>query len=134
MTTMALVPIFLVLLLAVRGAPVFLYRNDLGKEQRLPFALSAAVTSLSIVVVVTEIGLRLGTMNPDVAAALIGAALLSVVLFPTVASILLSRKGSSRAAAEKRAMKRWSGTLVEIAKPDRCVPETSRAVPVISPC
>jgi Kef-type K+ transport system membrane component KefB len=91
-TTMALVPIFLVLFLVVRGAPVFLYRNDLERAERLPFALSAAVASLSIVVVITEVGVRARTMNPDIAAALVGAALLSVMLFPTLAGILLSRK------------------------------------------
>ncbi len=60
-TTIALVPIFLVLFLVVRGAPVLLYRTDLGKAERLPFALSSAVPSLSIMVVITEIGLA----DPD---------------------------------------------------------------------
>jgi hypothetical protein len=43
-------------------------------------------------VVITEIGVRAHTMNPDIAAALVGAALLSVLLFPTIAGALLSRK------------------------------------------
>jgi hypothetical protein len=34
-------------------------------------------------------------MNPDVAAGLTGAALLSVMLFPTIAGALLSRAGSA---------------------------------------
>jgi hypothetical protein len=53
--------------------------------------LSSAVPSLSIIVVITELGVRAKTMNPDVAAALIGAALLAVLLFPTIAGVLLSR-------------------------------------------
>jgi hypothetical protein len=63
----------------------------MDEAQRLPFALSSAVPSLSIIVVITEIGLRSKSMNPDVAAAIIGAAMLSVLLFPTIAGALLSR-------------------------------------------
>ena len=89
--TMVLVPTFLVLFLVVRGAPVFLYGKAIAKAERLPFALSASVASLSIVVVITEIGTHSHTMNPDIAAALVGAALLSVLLFPTIAGVLLQR-------------------------------------------
>ncbi len=89
--TMLLVPTFVVLFLIVRGVPVFLYRNDITKAQLLPFALSSAVPSLSITVVITGIGTAVGAMNPDVAAALVGAALLSILLFPTIAGALLAR-------------------------------------------
>jgi Kef-type K+ transport system membrane component KefB len=88
-TTFLLVPTFLLLFLLVRGLPVLLYRKAIAKGERLPFALSSAVPSLSIIVVITEIGTRAKTINPDVAAALIGAALLSVLLFPTLAGVLL---------------------------------------------
>ena len=90
-TTMLLVPTFVMLLLVIRGAPVWLYRNEITRAQRLPFALSSAVPSLSIIVVITEIGLRAKTMNPSIAAALVGAALLSILLFPTLAALLLGR-------------------------------------------
>ena len=90
-TTMLLVPTFVILLLIIRGVPVWLYRNDIAKAHWLPFALSSAVPSLSIIVVITDIGLRTKTMNSDVAAALVGAALLSVLLFPTIGGALLSR-------------------------------------------
>jgi Kef-type K+ transport system membrane component KefB len=90
-TTALLVPVFAALFLIVRGIPVLLYRGQVSSEQRLPFALSSAVPSLSIIVVITEIGTRAKLMIPDVAAALIGAALLSVLLFPTIAGALLSR-------------------------------------------
>jgi Kef-type K+ transport system membrane component KefB len=84
LTTAILVPAFVVLFLVIRGTPVFLYRNDITRAQLLPFALASAVPSLSLIVVITEIGVRAKTMNPDVAAALVGAALLAVLLFPTV--------------------------------------------------
>src|SRR5271155_10264 len=91
LTTMLLVPAFTVLFLIVRGTPIFLYRGYIDKAQRLPFALSSAVPSLSIIVVITEIGLRSKSMNPDVAAAIIGAAMLAVLLFATIAGALLPR-------------------------------------------
>jgi Kef-type K+ transport system membrane component KefB len=92
-TTMLLVPAFVLLFLFVRGAPVWLlYRNTIGPAQRLPFALSSAVPSLSIIVVITEIGLRAKLLSHDIAAAMIGAALLSVLLFPTIAAALMARQ------------------------------------------
>jgi Kef-type K+ transport system membrane component KefB len=96
-TTMLLVPTFALLFLLIRGIPVFLYRDRITASQRLPFALSSAVPSLSIVVVITEIGVRTKSMNSDVAAALVGAALLSVLIFPTLAGALLSRSVRSEA-------------------------------------
>jgi Kef-type K+ transport system membrane component KefB len=102
LTTMLLVPAFAVLFLIIRGAPVVLYRGNIARAQRLPFALSSAVPSLSIIVVITEIGLRAKTMNPDVAAALIGAALLAVLLFPTIAGMLLSRIAASTASGKPK--------------------------------
>ncbi len=98
LTTMLLVPAFAVLFLVIRGAPVFLYRDAIAKAERLPFALSSAVPSLSIIVVITEIGVRAKTMNPDVAAALIGAALLAVLVFPTIAGVMLQRISAPHAA------------------------------------
>ena len=88
--TMLLVPTFLVLFLVVRGAPMFLCRKDLAKEERWPFALYSA-TALPMVVAITAIGIRTGRMQTDIAAALVGAGLLSVLLFPTIANALLSR-------------------------------------------
>jgi Kef-type K+ transport system membrane component KefB len=100
LTTALLVPGFAVLFLLVRGAPVYLYRRALAPAQRLPFALSSAIPSLSIIVVITEIGARTKLMNPDVAAALVGAALLSVLLFPTIAGVILQRPAAPVVGSE----------------------------------
>ena len=91
LTTMLLVPTFVILLLVIRGASVWLYRNEITRSERFSFALCSAVPSLSIIVVITEIGLRSKTMSPDIAAALVGAGLLSILLFPTIAGVLLQR-------------------------------------------
>ena len=99
LTTMLLVPAFVILFLLTRGAPAFLYRKDIGRAHLLPFALSSAVPSLSIIVVITQVGVAAKTINADIAAALIGAALLSVLLFPTIAGALLQRIAAPRPRA-----------------------------------
>ena len=63
LATMLLVPTFAFLFLLVRGVPVLLYRRAMIPAQRLPFVLASAVPSLSIVVVITEIGTAAKQMN-----------------------------------------------------------------------
>jgi Kef-type K+ transport system membrane component KefB len=93
-SNMLLVPISLGLFLLVRGAPVFLYRRDLTAAERISFALYSSVASLSLVVVITEIGVHAKTMTPETASVLVGAAVLSVLLFPTIAGQLLHQRQS----------------------------------------
>lgn len=93
--TLLLVPVFLLVFLVVRGGPVFLYREDLVKGERIPFALYAS-TTLPMVVAISEIGVRTGRISPDVAAALVGAAMLSVLLFPAMAGALRARSALLR--------------------------------------
>ena len=93
--TMLLTPGFLFLFLMIRGAPLVLFRDDLPKPERLAFALSASVASLALVVVITDIGLLTKYMNSNVAEGLIAASLLSLLLYPTLAGILLSRNTPS---------------------------------------
>lgn len=89
--TMLLVPTFLALFLLARGLPTWLYRRDLPRGELAPLALSSAVASLGIVVVVNSVGLKSGHLDADVAEALIGAALLSLLVYPTAARVLLAR-------------------------------------------
>ena len=92
---MILMPTFLLLFLVVRGLPVFLYRKEMPQSERWPFALSSSVTSLALVVVITQIGLRAKSMNHDVAQALIAASLFSLLVYPTLAVVLKARKPAS---------------------------------------
>jgi Kef-type K+ transport system membrane component KefB len=90
------VPLFLVLFLVVRGTPaLLLYRRDLPPQQRVPLALFSG-TALPLVVVITTIGVAEGRMRPVNAAALVGAGMLSVLLYPMTARVLLGRLGSRR--------------------------------------
>jgi Kef-type K+ transport system membrane component KefB len=83
--------VFFVLLLAVRGLPaLFLYRRDLELTQRLQMALLTA-TALPLLVALSQIGLSTGHMLPENAAALVGAGVLSVIVFPGLAVALHRR-------------------------------------------
>lgn len=76
---------FFVLLLLVRGLPtLLLYRSTLPRPKRLELVFVLA-TALPLLVALSEIGLESGTMLPENAAALVGAGVLSVLVFPTVA-------------------------------------------------
>ena len=77
------VPLFLALFLVVRGGPAVLYRHDLSPPERRRLALFSA-TTLPLVVVITEIGKATGRMLPENATALVGAGILSVLLFPLI--------------------------------------------------
>ena len=80
--------VFLALLLMVRGLPVMvIYRRALGTRQRTQLMFFTA-TTLPLIVALTEIGLNNGTMLPENAAALVGAGVLSVLVFPFVAVYL----------------------------------------------
>ena len=80
--------LFVGVMLLVHAVPVFvLYRRRLELTERWQMALVTS-TALPLVVAVTTIGLRNGTMLPENAAALVGASVLTVLLFPAVAVAL----------------------------------------------
>ncbi len=94
--TILRLPLFLGLFLLVRGVPVLLfYRRDLSRAQMLPMVLLSA-TALPLVVAITEIGLETGRMRPQNAAALVGAAMLSVLIFPFLAFMWRRRHPDTR--------------------------------------
>ena len=86
------VPLFLGALLLVRGLPALVYRGVLsGREVAAAGLLQA--TSLPFLVAGTAVGSALGVIDPEDGAALVGAGLLSVVLFPALALRLVERQG-----------------------------------------
>lgn len=95
--SIARVPLFLGLLLLVRGLPVLLYRSHLGARERLVLALFSS-TTLPLVVVIAGIGKATGRMLPENAAALVGAGILSVLIFPLVALTLRGGRATAQAA------------------------------------
>ncbi|MCD2466748.1 cation:proton antiporter [Streptomyces sp. MBT42] len=90
--TLLLLPVFLLLFLAVRGGPIwFLAPRDLDRRDRGGLVLYGS-TALPLVVAITTIGVDEKTMTAGEAAALVGAGMLSVLVFPLVA--LRSRSGA----------------------------------------
>jgi Kef-type K+ transport system membrane component KefB len=85
-----LVPVFLVAFLAVRGVPALLYRGELRGREQVALAFYSA-TTLPLVVAITTIGVAGGHMRTETSAALVAAAMLSVVLFPLVAMLVRGR-------------------------------------------
>jgi Kef-type K+ transport system membrane component KefB len=78
------VPAFLLLFLAVRGAPAALLQHGMPRNDRLGLVCYLA-TALPLVVVITSIGVETGRLASATAAALVLAALLSVMTFPILA-------------------------------------------------
>lgn len=90
--TLALVPIFLIMLLVVRGLPNILAAPEGSSwADRWAIALFGA-TGLPIIVAVTAIGLDSGYLPSGVATALIGAGMLSVLFFPALALAQAKRR------------------------------------------
>jgi Kef-type K+ transport system membrane component KefB len=91
--------VFFVLLLVIRGLPALLvYRRALSMTQRLQMMFITA-TALPLLVALAEIGLRNGTMLPENAAALVGAGVLSVIVYPAVAVAIGARRTAREQAA-----------------------------------
>jgi Kef-type K+ transport system membrane component KefB len=87
-SSLATVPVFLLALLVVRGVPALLYRRLLDARRTLVAGILQA-TSLSFIVAASAIGLELGLLDAAESAALIGAGLLSVLIFPLLGLTLL---------------------------------------------
>jgi Kef-type K+ transport system membrane component KefB len=84
--------VFFALMLLVRGLPVFVaFRSRLPGNEPVRLGLLSA-TALPLVVAITQIGLDSGHMLPENAAALVGAALLTVLVFPMLAGVLSNRR------------------------------------------
>jgi Kef-type K+ transport system membrane component KefB len=84
--------VFFVLLLVVRGLPSLLvYRRALPLRQRAEMTFITA-TTMPLLIALAAIGLSTGVMLPANAAALVGAGVLSVLVYPLIA-IMLARRG-----------------------------------------
>jgi Kef-type K+ transport system membrane component KefB len=93
-SNVAMVPVFLVAMLVVRGLPALVYRRVLDGAHTVIAGIMQA-TSLPFIVAATAIGMDLGLIDAAASAALIGAGLLSVLLFPLTGLLLLRRSAAS---------------------------------------
>jgi Kef-type K+ transport system membrane component KefB len=90
-TAMLKLVMFFGLFLVVRGTPaMLLYRGVLGARDRTALAFYSA-TELPLVVAITTIAIDTGHMKTSTAAGLVGAAMLSTLVFPFVGLALRKR-------------------------------------------
>ena len=97
---LAEVPLFLLALLVVRAVPALAYARLIGPRRAGAAGLMQA-TTLTFVIVATQIGVASGQVSRTTGAALLAAGLLSAALFPAVGVKLLS----ARPAAGRRKMR-----------------------------
>jgi Kef-type K+ transport system membrane component KefB len=91
-------PLFLGMFLLVRGLPALvLYRRVLGARDRAALAFLSA-TELPLVVAITTLAVEGGHMRASTSAALVGAAMISTLVFPLV-GLRLRRDQPAEAAA-----------------------------------
>jgi Kef-type K+ transport system membrane component KefB len=81
-TALLKLPLFVGLFLVVRGVPaMLLYRSVLGLRDRSALAVFCA-TELPLVVAITTLAESTGAMRASTASALVGAAIISTLIFP----------------------------------------------------
>lgn len=98
--SLLMLPMFFGLLFLLRGLAILpVYKRVLVKEERIPFALMTA-TGLPLIVAITELGVEHGEMNHDTAAALVGAGMLSILIFPLVALLKRSKQTLKEASED----------------------------------
>jgi Kef-type K+ transport system membrane component KefB len=89
--------VFFLLFLVVRGTPaLLLYRGVLDASERVSLALLCS-TQLPLVLAITAVAVETHHMRPSTAAALVGAAVLSTLVFPILGLRLLGRFAASSA-------------------------------------
>ncbi|SFR76250.1 transporter, CPA2 family [Agromyces sp. CF514] len=89
--TLALVPVFVGLLLVVRGIPSMLAAPAGSDRWTVAATALFGATGLPIIVAVTGIGVDTGDISTGTAAALVGAGMISVLLFPLIGLALRKR-------------------------------------------
>jgi Kef-type K+ transport system membrane component KefB len=91
--------LFFALFLVVRGAPaMLLYRGLLNARERAALAFYSA-TELPLVVAITTIAVEGGHMKSSTAAGLVGAAMLSTLIYPFVGMALRQPPASAESAS-----------------------------------
>jgi Kef-type K+ transport system membrane component KefB len=111
-STVARVPLFLLAIYLARGLAAIVYVRLLGRSRSVIAGLLQA-TSLTFTVTATQIGLQLGVVTQASAAGLVAAGLLSVVISPALALVLLRREqpdGRSKSSVQPSPTG-WMATL-----------------------
>jgi flagellin-like protein len=98
--TMALLGLGVVMLLVIRGLPSLLAAPPGSSRRDLVATAFFGATGLPIIVAVTAIGVDQGDLPSGTAAALVGAGMISVLVFPLVALAVRRRPPAARARTD----------------------------------
>jgi len=90
-TALLKVPLFLALFLVVRGIPIALYRREIPDARERTALVFLSATALPLVVAISTIGVAVGQMRQSTQAALVAAAMLSVIAYPLIGMRLAPR-------------------------------------------
>ena len=101
-SSLVVVPIFLLALLVVRGVPAVLYRMELRNGRATVSAGLLQATSLPFIVTASMIGVDIGALTPSTASAFVAAGLLSAIAFPVLSLSLLRSSRPEPAPTERR--------------------------------
>ncbi len=93
-TGLGLAALFLGLLVVSRGVSSLLWLRELGPRDTRALALFGA-TGLPLIVAIVDIGTNRGAIAADVGASLIGAGMISVLVFPLLALRVMGRRPDS---------------------------------------
>jgi Kef-type K+ transport system membrane component KefB len=94
---LALAALFLALLLLTRGLSALLWLRELPARETLALSFFGA-TGLPLIVAIAGIGTERGAITPGVGASLVGAGMISVLLYPLLA-LRIARPGATTALA-----------------------------------
>ena len=83
-SALARIPLFLLALLIVRGAPAALYAHTVGRRGAVAAGFLQAI-SLPVIVTAASIGVAIHAIAPVTASALVAVGLLSLLVFPLIA-------------------------------------------------
>lgn len=92
---LSLAALFLGLLFVVRGASSLLWIRQLTRRETVGLAFFGA-TGLPLIVAIVGIGGDRGAIASDVGASLVGAGMISVLVFPLLATALVGRRAVER--------------------------------------
>ena len=123
------IPLFLAALLVVRGLPAALYARRFGTRHAAVAGLMQA-TTLTFVIVATQIGTAAGQISTATGAALLAAGLLSAALFPAAALKLLAAEARLPGLTRPRQHK-LSRAVVDDARPAAVPDESLVRAPLI---
>jgi Kef-type K+ transport system membrane component KefB len=98
-TGLALAVLFLALLLTTRGTSSLLFRRQLEGRDTLGLAFFGA-TGLPLIVAIVGIGQERGAISDAVGASLVGAGMVSVLLFPLVGMRVVGRRAETAELVE----------------------------------